>query len=285
MPEDSKMTLWQKLIEIRKTCAYLKKDNQGFQFKFVSSSQTLGTLRGKMDELGVLLIPSVKNHTVSDHTTATGKHEYFTETELEYIWVNADNPDETITCSWYAQGLDDGEKGVGKAVTYGEKYFLLKFFNIATNKDDPDAHQKKYDTDASPAENGTPPPQNAPNQQNPVTPPPRTTNGSQGGSRSCTPKQAAALFNILQKPEPKALTGILRHITKRTDITSTYQLTSDESRVIFDISKEKKDDLDELVKRFKAWAADSPEPSQNIDAGPGLPPDEMLDKSDDGCPF
>ena len=28
-----------------------------------------------------------------------------------------------------------GEKGVGKALTYGKKYFLLKFFNIATDKD------------------------------------------------------------------------------------------------------------------------------------------------------
>ena len=39
--------------------------------------------------------------------------------------------------------MDDGEKGVGKALTYAEKYFMLKFFNIPTDKDDPDSFQKK----------------------------------------------------------------------------------------------------------------------------------------------
>lgn len=43
---------------------------------------------------------------------------------------------------WYAQGLDvEGEKGVGKLLTYGEKYLFLKLFNIATDKDDPDSFQ------------------------------------------------------------------------------------------------------------------------------------------------
>jgi len=49
--------------------------------------------------------------------------------------------------NWYAQGIDlAGEKGPGKALTYAEKYFLLKFFNIATSADDPDTFQKKAET-------------------------------------------------------------------------------------------------------------------------------------------
>ena len=35
---------------------------------------------------------------------------------------------------------------MGKALTYGEKYFLLKFFNIATDKDDPDSFQRKQES-------------------------------------------------------------------------------------------------------------------------------------------
>jgi hypothetical protein len=51
-----------------------------------------------------------------------------------------------ITCTWYGQGVDiAGEKGVGKAMTYAEKYFMLKFFNIPTDKDDPDSFQDKLD--------------------------------------------------------------------------------------------------------------------------------------------
>lgn len=43
-------------------------------------------------------------------------------------WINIHNPSEIVACSWYSQGVDiEGEKGVGKALTYAEKYFLLKF--------------------------------------------------------------------------------------------------------------------------------------------------------------
>ena len=46
---------------------------------------------------------------------------------------------ERMEVPWYAQGVDlAGEKGVGKALTYAEKYFLLKFFHVPTKKDDPD---------------------------------------------------------------------------------------------------------------------------------------------------
>lgn len=140
---DNNMNIYQKLIEVRKAVPYLKKDEKGYQFKFVSSSQVLGTLKAKMDSLGLLLVPQLVNKTVSDHTTKDGGHNYFTEIEMEYTWINAENPQETITCKWYGQGLDSGEKGVGKAYTYSEKYFLLKFFNIPTDKDDPDAFQSK----------------------------------------------------------------------------------------------------------------------------------------------
>jgi hypothetical protein len=137
------MGLYSKLIQIRKTCTYLKKDNQGYQFKYVSSSQTLGTLRSKMDELGVLLVPAIKWHQVTEHANSKGNKEFFTELEVEFTWMDAETG-ESLTCPFYAQGIDSGEKGVGKAMTYAEKYFMLKFFNIATDKDDPDAFQNKY---------------------------------------------------------------------------------------------------------------------------------------------
>jgi hypothetical protein len=136
------MNIYQKLIEVRKSVPYLKKDNSGFQFKYVSSSQTLGSLREAMDAQGLLLIPRVISTEVRDHTTRKGDHEYFSIFTMTFTWVNADVPEETIECSWTGHGLDDAEKGAGKAMTYAEKYFLLKFFNIATDKDDPDSFQK-----------------------------------------------------------------------------------------------------------------------------------------------
>lgn len=134
------MNIYQKLVEVRKEVPYLKKEAQGHQFKYNPSSQVLSAVREKMDELGLLLIPRVLGHTLHEKT-ATNAKEHLTELDMEFTWVNAEKPDETITVPWYGQGLDTGEKGVGKALTYAEKFFLLKFFNIATDKDDPDSQQ------------------------------------------------------------------------------------------------------------------------------------------------
>jgi len=139
------MNIYEKLIEVRKSVPYLQKAEKGFQFNYVGSSQVLGSLKAKMDELGLLLIPSIISKEIGIHETAKGAKEYFTELVMEFTWINAEKPEEQVKCNWYGQGLDSGEKGVGKAVTYAEKYFLLKFFNIPTDKDDPDSFQTKHD--------------------------------------------------------------------------------------------------------------------------------------------
>jgi len=149
------MNIYQKLIEVRKEVPYLQKADQGAQYSYTGSSRVLASLKKKMDELGLLLVPAItkptlhespiefkdQNGNVTKRTTT-----YFTELEMTMTWINADDPKEQITVPWYGQGVDiAGEKGVGKALTYAEKYFMLKFFNIATDKDDPDAFQAKHD--------------------------------------------------------------------------------------------------------------------------------------------
>lgn len=152
----TELNIYQKLVEVRKAVPYLRKEAQGKQYNYTGSSQVLASVRAKMDELGLLLIPSVINKELSESIIETFDSEghvtkrtttYFTELIMTMTWVNAEKPEETIECHWYGQGVDiAGEKGVGKALTYAEKYFILKQFNIATDKDDPDAFQEKAET-------------------------------------------------------------------------------------------------------------------------------------------
>lgn len=138
------MNIYEKLIEVRKSVPYLQKEAKGYQYMYNPSSQVLAAVRDKMDELKLLLIPEILSHAVTTSATAKGNTNYFTELDMKMTWVNADEPEERIPVLWYAQGMDtEGEKGCGKAETYAEKYFLLKFFNIATDKDDPDSFESK----------------------------------------------------------------------------------------------------------------------------------------------
>lgn len=152
------MNIYQKLIETRKEVPYLQKDSQmtqGQSYKYNSSSQVIGAVRKKLDELNILLITKIIDKRVTMETieyideknnrpkrTTT----YFTELDLMMVWVNGDDPTEQIEIPWYGQGIDTaGEKGVGKALTYAEKTFLLKEFNIATDQMDVDAFQERIE--------------------------------------------------------------------------------------------------------------------------------------------
>lgn len=51
--------------------------------------------------------------------------------------VNIDNTEEKITFEGYGDGIDSGDKALGKACTYANKYALMKGYKIPTG-DDPD---------------------------------------------------------------------------------------------------------------------------------------------------
>lgn len=141
------MGIYEKLGNIYKNVGYLQKGQQGKQYNYVGSSDVLASVRGQMVEQGVILEPRIIGTNIRDYTTKTGTTQIFTELEMTMTWVDLENPSDKIELPWYAQGMDlAGEKGVGKALTYGEKYFLLKFFNIATDESDPDAFQQKAES-------------------------------------------------------------------------------------------------------------------------------------------
>ena len=139
--------IYQKLLNVRKSVPFLQKDADGPQFKYISAAAILAALRKSMDDEGLLLVPQVTGKELREYESEKGTQIFLTELNIDFTWVNAENPDEHIRCPWYSQGIDyASERGVGKAMTYAEKYFLLKFFNIPTEKaDDPDAGQQQMD--------------------------------------------------------------------------------------------------------------------------------------------
>jgi hypothetical protein len=60
-----------------------------------------------------------------------------TRIETTYRFVNVDKPDEFIEIVSFAEGIDSQDKGSGKAMTYADKYALMKAYKISTG-DDPD---------------------------------------------------------------------------------------------------------------------------------------------------
>lgn len=69
--------------------------------------------------------------------TKTEKINVFMRIETVYRFVNINNPSEYIDITSYGDGVDPQDKAPGKAMTYSDKYALLKAYKIQTG-DDPD---------------------------------------------------------------------------------------------------------------------------------------------------
>lgn len=65
------------------------------------------------------------------------KKQLFERIKVVYRFVNLDNPSDLVDIVSYGDGIDNGDKSVGKAMTYADKYALLKAYKIMTG-DDPD---------------------------------------------------------------------------------------------------------------------------------------------------
>lgn len=63
------------------------------------------------------------------------KTTFMTRVETTYRFVNVEKPDEYIETTTFAEGIDSQDKGSGKAMTYGDKYALMKAYKISTGED------------------------------------------------------------------------------------------------------------------------------------------------------
>lgn len=102
---------------------------------------------------------SVYNGNVTKKTT------FFTRIETTYRFVNVEAPEDYIETVTFAEGIDSQDKGSGKAMTYGDKYALMKAYKISTG-DDPDQNAsteesytpaRRFPKDARPDINAEPP--------------------------------------------------------------------------------------------------------------------------------
>ena len=141
-----KLNLFQKLLEIQKHIKGLAKDSKSFSYKYVSGEKVLEQIKPLMNDLGLLLKQEIieTENTRMDYKTKNGeKTEVLTSCKMKFTWINTDDPTERDENLFHANGMNDFEKGLGSALTYGERYFLLKYFHISTDEDDIDNPNRK----------------------------------------------------------------------------------------------------------------------------------------------
>jgi len=144
--------LYKKLLIIQQKVIGLGKDKSGNNYKYVTGDKVLGEIKPLMNEHGLILkqeIVSIEN-TRQDYQTKNGsRSEILSKVTMRFTWIDTDTGEKDVS-EWGANGQNDWEKGLGSALTYGERYFLLKFFHIATDEDDIDNSDRKPQAESSP---------------------------------------------------------------------------------------------------------------------------------------
>lgn len=145
-----KLTLYQKLLEIEKIILGLGKDKAATNYKYVTGDKVLGHVKPLMVHYGLLLkqeILSIEN-TRQDYIVGANsanqrtKSEILSKVMMRFTWVDCATGDKDEN-SFGANGQNDWDKGIGSALTYAERYFLLKYFHIPTDEDDIDNPDRK----------------------------------------------------------------------------------------------------------------------------------------------
>ena len=146
------MNIYQKLHKIQTQVMGLGKDSKSFGYQYVSGSKVLDAIKPLMNELQLLLkqeVLSIENVRQDYNTKNGAKTEILSKVMMRFTWVDCETgeKDENL---FGANGQNDFEKGLGSALTYAERYFLLKFFHINTDEDDIDNPDRKPQQQAQP---------------------------------------------------------------------------------------------------------------------------------------
>lgn len=132
------MNIYQRVNEVRKQVAYIKKDAKVLNYKAVTHDAVIATIRPSLIENGIITVPTLVDESMAPTGTKTKSGTPIMRYEAKFCisFVNMDEPQDRIEMSVPAHANDEGDKAPGKALSYAVKMAELKLFNIETGESD-----------------------------------------------------------------------------------------------------------------------------------------------------
>lgn len=142
MSEEVKtMNIFQRMSAITTECEAVAKNltvgkGTNKEYKAVGEGDVLRAVKPIEAKYGVYSYPCKRDVIQSEYyTSKEGRSNQFIRIDTTYRFVNMDNPNEYIDITTYGDGVDSQDKAPGKAMTYADKYALLKGYKIETGED------------------------------------------------------------------------------------------------------------------------------------------------------
>ena len=186
--EVASLNIYQKMQLITQEISAVAKNlNVGFgqsQYKATGEADVLAAVKPIEAKYGVYSYPfsrSIVDAGTLENIKKDGSiaKSQFLRVETVYRFVNQDNPTEFVDMTSYGDGVDTQDKAPGKAMTYSDKYSLLKAYKIITG-DDPDQNYSQEYTNYNVKSAKTAPKTTTPKPQVPAQPAQQTNGPIQG---------------------------------------------------------------------------------------------------------
>lgn len=136
------LNIFSKMLAITNELTTIGKDllvgDGARKYKAVGESNVLAAIKPLENKYGIYSYPfSREIISTAELTTKSGGKQLFLRLKTTYRFVNTDDPKDYIDIISYGDGVDSQDKAPGKAMTYSDKYALMKAYKMITG-DDPD---------------------------------------------------------------------------------------------------------------------------------------------------
>lgn len=134
--EQRERNIYQRMIGIMGDLKYIQKDDKKVnnQYSFVGHDAVTAKCHEMFVKHGVYCVPSVREYKQDGNRT---------EVIMDMEFINMDQSEDRFMITTFGFGVDNQDKGPGKAVSYAYKYGLLKAFALETG-DDPERDDIDY---------------------------------------------------------------------------------------------------------------------------------------------
>ena len=134
VPSKTVDNIYQRINNLMSELDYVAKGDKTVngQYRFVSHDQVTAKVHPMLVKHGIVVLPTVTKWSQEGNRTVI---------ELRIHFVKSECPTDQFSVDYIGFGVDSGDKGPGKAISYAYKYALLKTFCLETG-DDPDNDAK-----------------------------------------------------------------------------------------------------------------------------------------------
>jgi hypothetical protein len=142
--------LYQRLLAIMGELDHVEKagkTNWGEKFEYVKHDDVMRAVQPLLVKHGVFMATTTLDHGLDEFPpTKSGTARWRTTLCVQLVFINADDPAETLSTTVWAYGVDESDKGPGKAISYAMKTAIQKMLCLPAGTE---ADNESVDTSGS----------------------------------------------------------------------------------------------------------------------------------------